>query len=160
MADTSTTDPADMDPISQTFMAGNALNAKNFIDLQFQYSNQALADSMRSVRDLDEYRADLRTYKLQAMARSEALVAQGMAMVTAVNTASAKALLDQFPNALADAAEAQQETKIAQTTPPVYQDPTNGTAGANGLSAIAAQLSLVTQMLQGLSIAPSATSKT
>lgn len=141
MADTSATDPADQDPISQTFTAGNALNAKNFIDYQFQMGNQSFQDSQRSVRDLDEYRADLRTYKLQAMARSEGMLAQSMAMVTAVNTAAAKALLDNLPNALADVAEGQQAIKGAQTTPP----------DTSTLSTLVAQLSALLSGLTAVS---------
>jgi hypothetical protein len=154
MADAAVTDPADQDPISQTFTAGNALNAKQFIDMQFQMANQSFQDSQRSVRDLDEYRADLRTYKLQAMARSEALVAQSMAMVTAVNTAAATALFSGV--GLGTISTGQQEIKSAQTTPPVYQDPTNGTSGANGLAALSAQVAALTQFVQGLSVAPKA----
>lgn len=118
MADAATTDPADQDPISQTFTAGNALNAKTFIDQQLQMANQSFMDSQRSVRNLDEYALDLRTYKLASMARSEAMLSQSMAMVTAVNTAAARTLLDQLPNALADVSEGQQAIKAAQTTPP------------------------------------------
>ena len=140
MADAATTDPADQDPISQTFTSGNALNAKNFIDYQFQYGNMALADAQRSVRDLDEYRQNLRAYNLQAMARAETVNTQAIAMLTAVNTQAARVLLDQTGDALSDAITGMQGVKAGQTTPPVYQDPTNGAAGVNGLVSAVAQL--------------------
>lgn len=116
MADSATTDPADQDPISQTFTAGNALNAKNFIDYQFQMGNQSFQDSQRSVRDLDEYRSELRAYKLKSMERADVLYAQSMAMVTAVNTAAASALIG--GTGITSVAQGQEQVKTAQSTPP------------------------------------------
>lgn len=148
MADASTTDPADQDPISQTFTAGNALNAKNFIDYQFQYGNLMLGNAIRAQQDADEFRNQLKVYSLQAMSRAESANAQAMAMLTAVNTKAAKTLLDPTSDALADAVVGGQGVKTMQTTPPVYQDPTNN------LAAVMNQLSAVVQALQGLSLAP------
>jgi hypothetical protein len=59
-------------------------------------------------------------------------------------------LLDPMSSSLADSVTGQQSAKVAQTTPP-------DTSGQ--LAALAAQISALTQILQGLSIAPSSVSK-
>lgn len=144
MADAATTDPADQDPISQTFTAGNAVNAKTFIDLQSQYANISLAEAQSAIRDANEYRNNLRSYNLQALQRGEVMNNQALAMVTAINTQAAKVVLDQTSDALADAISGMQGVKAGQSTPPVYQDPTNGATGPNGASTIA----LLSQLVQ------------
>ena len=143
--DAATTDPADQDPISQTFTAGNAVNAKTFIDLQSQYANLSLAQAQADVRDAADYRNNLRSYNLQALQRGEVMNNQALAMVTAINTQAAKVVLDQTSDALADAIAGMQGVKAGQTTPSVYTDPVNtqnlaqAIAGAVA-SAIAASL--------------------
>jgi hypothetical protein len=126
MADASTTDPADQDPISQTTTAANALNFKHFVDTTFQYSNLMLGNAIANQQSMNSF--------------NQALLARCTDMI-----------LDKTAGQVADAALDQMSTKIAQTTPPVYQDPTNG------LAAISAQLSAVAQMLQGLNLAPKTT---
>jgi hypothetical protein len=129
MADTSVTDPADQDPISQTTTAANALNFKHFVDTTFQYSNLMLGNAIANQQSMNSF--------------NQALLARCTDMI-----------MDKSANAVVDAVLDQVSTKVAQTTPPVYTDP------SSSLAAIAAQLSTVVQALQGLSIAPSATSKT
>lgn len=60
-------------------------------------------------------------------------------------------LLDPGNQGLANAIEGQEAVKVAQTTPP-------DTSGA--LASLAAQVALMTQVLQGLSIAPAAKTTT
>lgn len=62
-------------------------------------------------------------------------------------------VLDKTANTVVDAVLDQQGAKIAQTTPPVYSDP------ASSIAALSAQVSALTQFVQGLSIAPSTTAK-
>lgn len=128
MADASITDPADQDPISQTTTATNALNFKHFVDTQFQYSNLMLGNAIANQQNMNAF--------------GQALLARCTDMI-----------LDKSANTVVDAVVDQIGVKAAQTTPPVYQDP------SSNLAAVAAQLSAVVQMLQGLNIAPSATSK-
>ena len=125
MADASTTDPADQDPISQTVTSSNALNFKNFVDTQIQYSNLALGNAISNQQHMNSF--------------SQALLARCTTM-----------LLDTSNQNVGDAALDQQVIKTAQTTPPVYQDPTNNLAG------LSAQVAALTQMLQGLNLAPKA----
>ena len=132
MADASTTDPADQDPISQTTTASNALNFKHFVDQQFQYSNLMLGNAIANQQNMNAF--------------NQSLLARCTDMI-----------LDKSANTVVDAVLDQIGVKTAQTTPPVYQDPTNGTTGANAMAALATQLSTVVQMLQGLSLAPKST---
>lgn len=140
MADTSTTDPGDMDPISQTFTAANALNVKHFVDKQFEISNMSSHYSNMLLQNAVQFQSQLNSLSLQSMGRVEAVN-------NAIVTKAASILLDQSANDLGDAAIGQETVKTAQTTPP-------DTTGQ--LSALAAQLSLVVQALQGLSVAPAA----
>jgi hypothetical protein len=128
MADTSTTDPADQDPISQTTTAMNALNFKTFVDSQIQYSHLALGNAIANQQNMNAF--------------NQALLARCTDMI-----------LDKSANAVVDAVLDQQSAKVAQTTPPTFQDP------SSSLAALAAQMSTVVQLLQGLSIAPAAAAK-
>lgn len=136
MADASVTDPSDMDPIQQASVAVASTNIKTFGDLQFQYANLALAEAIANSQRLN-------AYNLAQMTRSESLATSITGKVTDM-------ILDKTAAQVANAVLDQQGAKIAQTTPPVYQDP------SNGLAALAAQMSTVVQMLQGLSLAPKA----
>lgn len=138
MADASTTDPGDMDPLSQTFLAANALNVKHFVDKQFEISNMSSHYSNMLLQNAVQFQSQLNHMSLTAMGRLESVN-------NAIVTKAATILLDQSANDLGDAALGQETIKSAQTTPP-------DTSGQ--LSALAAQLSLVVQALQGLSIAP------
>jgi hypothetical protein len=120
MADTSVTDPADQDPISQTTTASNALNFKHFVDQQFQYSNLMLGNALSNQQNMNTF--------------SQALLARCTDMI-----------LDKSANTVVDAVLDQIGTKVAQTTPP-------DTSGA--LASLASQVSALTQILQGLNIAP------
>lgn len=111
MADVSTVDPADQDPISQTFLAANALNVKHFVDQQFQYSNMLLQNAVAHQSQLNAFQSQLNTYSLQSMARTEAIN-------NAIVTRSAKSLLDELPDTIGDSILSQQGAKIAETTPP------------------------------------------
>lgn len=144
MADVSTNDTADMDPIQQTFVAGNALNAKHFIDQQLQYSNMLLQNAVQHQAQLNAFQSQLNAYSLQAMSRTEAIN-------NASATKSVQSLLDQTSNALADAIIGMQGSKTADNTPPVYQDP------SSSIAALASQVSALTQFVQGLSVAPTKT---
>lgn len=132
MADPVTNDPQ-ADPIGQASVAVAATNIKTFGDLQLQYANLALQNAVNNQARLD-------TYALQSLSRAEALNSGVVGRV--VNM-----MLDPMSTSIGDAVLGQQGAKIAQTTPP-------DTSGQ--LSALAAQLSLVVQALQGLSIAPKA----
>ena len=146
MADASATDPADMDPISQTVMTSNALNFKNFVDTQLQLNQLQLSNTIHNQNELNKY-------SMQALARSENINNASTAVITAAAAQSVRALLDPTSAALADAVMGDQASKIADNTPPVYQDPTNGTTGANGVNAIA----LFSQLLTALTAAKSGT---
>jgi hypothetical protein len=128
MADTSTTDPADQDPISQTATMSNALNFKTFVDTQMQYNNIALGNAISNQQHMNSF--------------AQALLARCTNM-----------LLDPSNTSVSDAVLDQQAIKTAQTTPPTYQDP------STSIAALAAQVSALTQIVQGLSIAPAATAK-
>src|ERR1700677_4648065 len=123
MADTSVTDPADQDPISQTTTTSNALNFKTFVDTQLQYNNIALGNAISNQQHMNAF--------------SQALLARCTTII-----------LDTSDTVAADAVLNQQAIKTAQTTPPVYTDPTSS------LAALAAQVSALTQIIQGLNIAP------
>lgn len=128
MADASTTDPADQDPISQTTTAMNALNFKTFVDNSIQYSHLALGNAISNQQTMSQF--------------SQALLARCTDMI-----------LDKSANATVDAVLDQASAKVVQTIPPVYSDP------SSSLAALAAQMSTVVQLLQGLNIAPSAAVK-
>jgi len=123
MADASTTDPADQDPISQTTTAANALNFKTFVDTQLQYNNLALSNAIANQQHMNAF--------------NQALLARCTDMI-----------LDKSANTVVDAVLDQQAIKTAQTTPPVFTDPTSS------LASISSQLAFVVQALQGLSLAP------
>lgn len=139
MADASTTDPADQDPISQTVTTTNALNFKNFVDTQLQLNQLMLSNTIHNQNELNKY-------SMQALGRSENINNANTAMITAAAAKSVKALLDGTSDAASDAILTDQGSKIADNTPPVFQDPTNGTSGANGASAIA----LISQLVSAL----------
>jgi hypothetical protein len=136
MADASVTDPSDMDPIQQASVGVVASNIKTFGDIQLQLANLSLQEAIAN-------QGRMNAYGLQALSRAEALNSSIVGKVTDM-------LLDKTAAQVANAVLDQQGAKIAQTTPPVYQDP------SNGLAALAAQLSTVVQLLQGLNIAPKA----
>lgn len=139
MADASTTDPADQDPISQTVTTQNALNFKNFVDTQLQLNQLMLSNAIHNQNELNKY-------SMQALARSENINNASTAVITAAAAKSVQAMLDPTSAALADSVMGDQASKVADNTPPVYQDPTNGTTGANGASAIA----LISQLVAAL----------
>jgi hypothetical protein len=93
MADTSTTDPADQDPISQTTTAANALNFKHFVDTTFQYSNLMLGNAIANQQSMNSF--------------NQALLARCTDMI-----------LDKSANAVVDGCLDQISAKVAQTTPP------------------------------------------
>jgi len=128
MADASVTDPSDMDPISQTTMAMNVKNLTTFGDTQLQYNNLALGNAITMQQSFNQL--------------SLSIVARAVNM-----------MLDPSNTMVGDAVLDQQGVKAAQTTPPIYTDPTNS------LAALAAQMSTVVQLLQGMNIAPAATAK-
>lgn len=146
MADTSVTDPGDMDPISQTFTAANALNVKHFVDKQFEISNMSSHYSNMLLQNAVQFQSQLNHMSLTAMGRLESVN-------NAIITKAASILLDQSANDLGDAAIGQETIKSAQTTPPVYQDP------SSSIAALAAQVSALTQFVQGLSVAPAVAAK-
>lgn len=111
MADVSVASPSDMDPISQTFCAGNALNAKHFIDKEFQYSNLMFSNAIDAQQDSRAFHSQLRQYSLLSMQRTEALN-------NALVTKAAQALLDPLPGQLGDAIIGMQGVKAAEATPP------------------------------------------
>lgn len=127
MADPVGTDPQ-ADPIGQASVAVASANIKTFGDTQLQYNNMMLGNAIANQQSMNAF--------------SHALMARCTDMI-----------LDKTANSIANSVLDQQGAKIANTTPPVYQDPTNG------LAAVAAQLSTVVQMLQGLNIAPASTTK-
>lgn len=141
MADAAVTDPADMDPISQTVMTSNALNFKNFVDTQLQLNQLMLSNTIHNQNELNKY-------SMQALARSENINNSSTAIITAAASKSVKALLDSTSDALSDAIIGDQGSKVADNTPPVYQDPTNGTSGVNGASAVALISQLVSLLTQ------------
>lgn len=118
MADASVTDPADMDPISQTVMTSNALNFKNFVDTQLQLNQLMLSNTIHNQNELNKY-------SMQALARAENINNSSTAVVTAAAAKSIKAMLDNTSDALADAITGDQGAKVAAATPPVYNDPIN-----------------------------------
>jgi hypothetical protein len=144
MADAATTDPADMDPISQTFAAANALNVKHFVDKEFQYSNMMLTNAINFQQQQQNHISMMNTYALQAMQRTEAVN-------NAIVTKASSILLDQTANDLGDAAISQETVKVAQTTPPVYQDP------GNNLAQLSAQIALMMQTLNQITAVPAKT---
>jgi hypothetical protein len=132
MADSSLTDPSDMDPIQQASVGVVAANIKTFGDLQLQLANLSLQEAIAN-------QGRMNAYGIQSVSRAEALNSSIVGKVTDM-------LLDKTAAQVANAVVDQVGAKIAQTTPPVYQDPTNG------IAAIAAQMSAVVQLLQGLSV--------
>lgn len=93
MADASTTDPADQDPISQTTTSSNALNFKHFVDQQFQYSNLMLGNAIANQQSMNAF--------------NQALLARCTDMI-----------MDKSANNVVDAVLDQIGVKAAQTTPP------------------------------------------
>lgn len=118
MADTSTTDPADQDPISQTVTTSNALNFKNMVDTQIQLNQTLLANTIHNQNELHKY-------SMQALSRSENINNASTAIITAAAAKSVKGLLDPTNDALADAVTGGQAVKADAITPPVYTDPVN-----------------------------------
>ena len=122
MADPVSSDPQ-ADPIGQASVAVAATNIKTFGDLQLQYANLALGNAVSNQQRMD-------SFNMGVLARCTDM------------------MLDKTANTVANAVLDQQGAKIAQTTPPVYTDPTSS------IAALAAQVSALTQILQGLNIAP------
>lgn len=121
MADPTGTDPQ-ADPIGQASVAVASTNIKTFGDMQLQYANMMLGNAISNQQRMD-------AFSLSLLGRVTDMV------------------LDKSANTVVDAVLDQQGAKIAQTTPPTYQDP------SSSIAALAAQVSALTQFVQGLSIA-------
>lgn len=133
MADASVTDPSDMDPIQQASVAVASTNIKSFGDAQLQILNLGLQEMQANAQRVN-------AFNLTQMAASADVS-------RAVTGKVIDMILDKTAGQVANAILDQQGAKIAQTTPP-------DTSGQ--LASLAAQVSALTQMLQGLSIAPKA----
>lgn len=133
MADASVTDPSDMDPIQQASVAVASTNIKSFGDAQLQILNLGLQEMQANAQRVN-------AFNLTQMAASADVS-------RAVTGKVIDMILDKTAGQVANAILDQQGAKIAQTTPP-------DTSGQ--LASLAAQVSALTQMFQGLSIAPKA----
>ena|SRR5580700_5511168 len=127
MADVTATSPGDMDPIQQASLSTSVSNVKSFAhagDLVIQTLLTNMVNSQQSQTAFNQ----------------------------AIQSRCINMLLDPMNLGVSDALTGSTGAKVAQTTPPTYQDPTSS------LAALAAQVSLLTQMIQGLNIAPASSS--
>lgn len=134
MADTTAASPSDMDPIQQSGISTTISNIKSFAHAPDLILNAMMTNMLNNQQTLFKAQQDTNAFN------------------QAIQSRCINMLLDPTSSSLADAVIGQQGAKVAQTTPPVYTDP------SSSLAALAAQMSTVVQLLQGLSLAPKSSS--
>lgn len=130
MADTTATSPADMDPIQQAGVSTSISNIKQFAHAPDLILNTMLTNMLTNQQAQFKAQQDTNAFN------------------QAIQSRCINMLLDPTSSSLADAIIGGQGIKAFQTTPPVYTDP------ASSIAALAAQVSALTQIVQGLNIAP------